>query len=243
MPPAESARPPDLINGYAVHTYTINLSDGPLRLLGPRDPDALLDDPRTEERYHAENEFLPYWARPWGAAVLLAEWIVNQPAPRSGSTALELGCGLGLVGLAAARRGWRVTLTDYDADAIAFAGASAALNAIPVFDDADAMDRDGAAAIALLDWTRPPARRRVDLVLAADILFEARWVEPVAAFLVSAVEFDRALIADPDRRTAAGFSDALRARGMIVTQHACSGVEPDGAPVSGTLYDIRPASV
>ena len=62
---------------------------------------------------------MPYWAYLWPGAYLLAEAVVREPWPepvdgRILLEALEIGCGLGLAGLAALARGLRVQFTDYD---------------------------------------------------------------------------------------------------------------------------------
>jgi predicted nicotinamide N-methyase len=64
----------------------------------PRDFEDLL----TEEAF-VQEELLPYWAHLWPSAVALAE----ELAPRSlrGARTLELGCGLGLPSVVAARGG------------------------------------------------------------------------------------------------------------------------------------------
>src|SRR5213593_2401125 len=65
----------------------------------------------------------PYWAHRWTGAAVLAEAV-----PRGARSAVELGCGLGLPGLAAARRGAHVTFVDRVAAPLAFVRASAAAN-------------------------------------------------------------------------------------------------------------------
>ena len=60
-----------------------------LRLLRPRDAEALLD----EEAFERE-EFLPYWAELWPSSLALARAIAGRAL--RGARTLELGCGLGL---------------------------------------------------------------------------------------------------------------------------------------------------
>jgi predicted nicotinamide N-methyase len=45
---------------------------------------------------------VPYWARPWPSGIALAQAVAASP-PARGASALEIGCGLGLPSLAAAR--------------------------------------------------------------------------------------------------------------------------------------------
>ena len=83
-----------------------------LRLLRPRDTEALLD----EEAFEHE-EFLPYWAELWPSSLALARTIAGRAL--RGARTLELGCGLGLPSIAAALAGGRVLATDWSPEAIA----------------------------------------------------------------------------------------------------------------------------
>src|SRR3954451_7345249 len=82
-----------------------------LSVLRPRDSEALLDEHAFED-----DEFLPYWAELWPSGVARARHV----APRAlrGARVVELGCGLGLPSLAAARAGGRVLATDWAAPAL-----------------------------------------------------------------------------------------------------------------------------
>src|ERR687897_1647997 len=54
---------------------------------------------------------VPYWARPWPSGVGLAGALYDDP-PAEGTTVLELGCGLALPSVIAARAGATVLATD-----------------------------------------------------------------------------------------------------------------------------------
>ncbi len=62
----------------------------------------------------------PYWADVWPAAVAVARWLGRQ-GDLVGASVLDLGCGLGVPGAAAARGGAAVTFADLHRDALAFA--------------------------------------------------------------------------------------------------------------------------
>jgi predicted nicotinamide N-methyase len=134
-----------------------------LRLLRPESPEALID-----EDAFADDEFLPYWAELWPASLALAAAL---PARLDGVRVVELGCGLGVPALVAAARGAEVTATDWAEDAIALLRENAARNGLALRAEAR-------------DW-REPWDERFDLALAADVLYERRNVEPVAALLAT----------------------------------------------------------
>ena len=111
-----------------------------LRLLRPRDSEALLD----EEAFERE-EFLPYWAELWPSSLALARAIAGRAL--RGARTLELGCGLGLPSIAAALAGGRVLATDWSADAVELTAANA--------------ERNGAGLDTLVcSWTEPDAAPR-----------------------------------------------------------------------------------
>jgi predicted nicotinamide N-methyase len=157
-----------------------------LRLLRPRDTDALLDEHAFEH-----EEYLPYWAELWPSSLALAR-AVGARALR-GARTLELGCGLGLVSIAAAFAGGRVLATDWSPDAVAMTRANA--------------ERNGAELETLVcSWTEPgPLVERApwDLVLASDVLYEARNVDALLPLLPRLGA--EAWIADPGRRPAERF--------------------------------------
>jgi predicted nicotinamide N-methyase len=162
-----------------------------LRLLRPRDAEALLD----EEAFERE-EFLPYWAELWPSSLALAR-AVGVRALR-GARTLELGCGLGLPSIAAALAGARVLATDWSSEAVAMTAANA--------------ERNGAAVETLVcSWTEPEpllAHAPWDLVLASDVLYEARNGDALLELLPRLT--DDVWLADPGRRPAERFLEAAR---------------------------------
>ncbi len=168
-----------------------------LELERPADAAALID----EERF-ADDEFLPYWAEQWPSGIALAGHL--GAADLSGARVLELGCGLGLPSLVAAARGGHVVATDWSPDALALLRRNAARNGVSL-------------AVAAADWRHPdafPPLGPFDLVLGADVLYEARNVVPLASLL--RLLGAPALIADPGRRHADGFLDAVRREGWTI---------------------------
>src|SRR5207237_3961015 len=98
----------------------------------PSETDAALEHPVVRAAFTAD-EYMPYWVDLWPAARMLAKWIVRQSWP-GGLHALEVGCGLGLPGVAALSMGLRVTFSDCDATALRFAAGNARLNGLSDFD-------------------------------------------------------------------------------------------------------------
>jgi SAM-dependent methyltransferase len=203
-------------------------------LLVPADSDALLDDALVAARF-AQDEYMPYWAALWPAAFLLADAVAAWgpvPADAEPPHVLELGCGLGLVGLVALNGGYRVTCSDYDEDALAFVQASARQNGLPT------------PTTRLLDWRQTYDDLRPDRILAADVLYEARNLEPVARFVARHLKPDGfALIADANRTTADPFGTVAQECGLRVAVTPAE--RPDagsGRPMEGRIFTCSVAA-
>ncbi len=168
-----------------------------LTLRRPRDPEALID-----EEAFAQDEFLPYWAELWPAALALARAL---PADVAGCAVIEVGCGLGLPALVAAARGARVTAIDWAPDAIELLRENAARNGLVL-----------EATVA--DWRS--FEGSFDLALAADVLYEQRNVEPLLELLPELAP--TVLLAEPGRP--AGLEFLRRARACWQIEEVADGV-------------------
>jgi predicted nicotinamide N-methyase len=160
-----------------------------LALLRPRDTDALLDEEAFEH-----DEFLPYWAELWPSALALARMVAARAL--HGARTLELGCGLGLPSLAAALAGGRVLATDWSPDAVAMTARNA--------------ERNGLFVDTLVcSWTAPEPLLELgpwDLVLASDVLYEARNGDALAPLLPRLLApHGQVWLADPGRPAAEAF--------------------------------------
>jgi predicted nicotinamide N-methyase len=191
----------------------------------PDGSDRYLDHPSVRSAFAAE-EYLPYWADLWPAARMLAKAVLREPWP-AGQEVFELGCGLGLPGIAALSVGLHVTFSDYDATALRFAADNARANG---FDDFRQLQ---------LDWRSPPADLRVPVVLASDLVYELRNVAPLVAFLKRVLlPGGLCLMTDQDRVPSHALRETLTAEGLRFTTQPMRAGEPGGRRVKGTLYRI-----
>jgi Methyltransferase small domain len=100
----------------------------------PAGLDHLFDHPAVRSAY-ASDEYIPYWADLWPAAVMLGEVVLAEPWADN-LEALEFGCGLGISGMAALSRGLHVTFSDVDEAAVQLAASNARLNGFEQFETA-----------------------------------------------------------------------------------------------------------
>ena len=116
----------------------------------------------------------PLWAKIWEASAVLACYLVSLP-PDPSKRMLEIGCGLGLVGIAAARAGHRVTMTEIDTDAINFARANTLVNGCPE------------VGVELLDWHAPELKGRFDYIVGSETTYKPEDIDALESL------FDRYL--------------------------------------------------
>jgi predicted nicotinamide N-methyase len=163
-----------------------------LDILRPPSAEELIDEAAFDE-----DEFLPYWAELWPSGLALARHVAAlDPA---GLRVLELGCGLGLPSLAAALRGADVLATDWAEDAIELVRRNAERNGVFV-------------RAARVRWSDPEPLLRAapwDLVLGADLLYEARNAEQLADLIPKLG--GETLLAEPGRPYAKEFLERFEA--------------------------------
>jgi predicted nicotinamide N-methyase len=163
-----------------------------LSILRPPSADELIDEAAFDD-----EEFLPYWAELWPSGLVLARYVSGLEL--AGRKVLELGCGLGLPSLAAALRGANVLATDWADDAIDLLRQNAERNGAPV-------------RVARVRWSEPEPLLRAapwDVVLGADLLYEERNADQLAA-LLPRLGGD-VLLAEPGRPYAKDFLDRFHA--------------------------------
>jgi predicted nicotinamide N-methyase len=182
-----------------------------LGLLRPRDAEALLDEHAFEH-----EEFLPYWAELWPSGLALARFIGSRAL--RGARTLELGCGLGLPSLAAALAGGRVLATDWSAESVRMTARNAERNDLHL-------------ETLQCSWTEPEPlleRGPWDLVLASDVLYEARNGDALLPLLPRLLApKGEVWLAEPGRTTSTGFLD--RAAHVFAIERRPARELPQGA--------------
>jgi len=186
-----------------------------LTISRPVDYDQLIDDAAADPEQN-----LPYWAELWPSGVALAAKIAGDPAITRGRRVLELGCGLGVTAIAALKAGADLLVTDYSPEALTLC----ALNAL---------DQAGVAPRSLqVNWrdlgSPLHAGEAFPIVLAADVLYERRDVEPLLTLVDRVVAPGGDLwLAEPGRPAAAQFLEAMPAGEWTEESDQCAGPWPD----------------
>jgi predicted nicotinamide N-methyase len=224
---------PSLETRFKTRIHRLEVGGRTIDLPAPQDPDALLDDPEVARRYKADN-YMPYWPIVWPSGLMLASRILREAGsppepPATGARCIDLGCGLGATGIAAALRGWHVTFTDYDREAVLFAKHNALRNGVPP-------ERIRGLE---MDW-RQPTGETFPWVVASDVLYERRLHPLILHALKNLLaKGGVAWLSDPNRTSAEDFPLAAVEAGFRVQTHNMEGETFGGGKQSGQLFVVQ----
>ena len=129
--------------------------------------------PKTIDRFidfdNIEHDF-PLWAKIWKASWILAEYVAKHP-PDSAKTILEIGSGIGVVGVVASFFGHHITLTEYNEHALNFSRANAEIN------------QCRGVNVEKLDWHQPDLDETYAWIIGSEVLYHDRDFEYLFALL------------------------------------------------------------
>ena len=129
----------------------------------------------------------PYWAYRWGGGLALARHVLDHPEAVQGHRVLDLGCGSGIIAIAATKAGAiQVVAADTDRYALAATALYASANGVTL-------------TTVCVDLTAGPPPD-VDVILVGDLFYEVELAVRVTAFLACCVSAGRTvLVGDPGR--------------------------------------------
>lgn len=187
------------------------ISLGPYQFTFTRvaDPDAVLDEICRQETLAQQGIKprrqlrMPYWAAVWESALGVAQYLLSRDsaAPLRDRSALDLGCGMGLAGMAMAAMGARVTLADIETASLLFA-------------KLNTLQWPGRCDVRRCDWQRDDLGQRFDVIVGSDVLYEVAQWDFIEPFLRKHLAEDgKVIIGEPGRPKAEVFPEWIRARG------------------------------
>ncbi|MGD2271633.1 MAG: methyltransferase [Desulfobacterales bacterium] len=157
--------------------------------------------PRCIERFIDPRDPLrnfPLWSKIWLSSLILADYLARQPVDPA-KRFLEIGAGVGLVSIVAARRGHVFTLTEHDPHALDFARANAQLNKCYELD------------IRSLDWCAPDLEESFDYIVGSEVLYDQRVFPPLSKLFKNVLRPDGTVIlAGETRKTDMAFYKVMQ---------------------------------
>ncbi len=115
---------------------------------------------------------LPLWSKIWPASILLSYLLLSMPEGKGSKTVLELGAGVGLCGLCAACRKYRVTISDNHEDSLLFARTNILRNNL-----------QNQARVKEIDFLKDELNENFDLIIGSEILYLEYYYPALLAFL------------------------------------------------------------
>lgn len=161
-------------------------------------------DEKAQEAVFVED-LCPYFGVVWPAARGVSEHIANMGTWLKGKTVLELGCGLALPSMVAAKLGAKVVATDFHPDVPQFLENNMRLNDLT---SAQIEYRN-------YNWTTAEPLGQFDFVVGSDVLYESTHPSDVArALAANCARGSHILLGDPGRVYLQPCLDALKELGF-----------------------------
>jgi predicted nicotinamide N-methyase len=169
----------------------IDIEGGPLVVMQPADAAEIPDKHEVDWA-----PVVPYWSVLWRSGVALAKELARLDL--RGRRVVELGCGLGVPSLAAARAGAEVLASDQEPEAIALLMRNARENGVEL-------------SVLQANWSSPDellAAAPFDLAVAADVLYMRQSVAQLLELLPRLAP--EIWLADPGRSFTEPFFERAR---------------------------------
>ncbi len=174
------------------------------------------------------DDFIPYWTELWPSAKGLSSFLAENLHIIKDENIFEIGCGLGLPSLISAKLGaQKVVATDLIEDALDHVILNASLNGVSEL-----------VEVKIADWTKMEVSdwSSFEVILAADIIYEKRFVDEFINFIskiISSHQEKLVVIAEPQRQVAATMIKELKMNSKLNIQTTSVEVES-----RGTIFNI-----
>ncbi|MCA9120931.1 MAG: hypothetical protein H6822_31445 [Planctomycetaceae bacterium] len=204
--PTESVTTRTIPGGWSERE--VALGEHVVRISLPAQPDEFLEQLEWSDATAQEAD--PYWAELWPASLSMARLILLK-SWRPHTSAVELGCGIGVVGLAGLLSGLEVEFTDRVNLAVDTAVENARRNGFP------------RAVGRVLDWANPPLHQ-YSVVLASDVLYDQKLHSVLLNAIDALLKPEGACwLGDPGRSAAVEFCELAATRGFQLAMSDESG--------------------
>lgn len=117
---------------------------------------------------------MQWWTKIWEPSFVLALFMGKTP-PVKGHRVLEIGAGMGIVGVYAALCGHDITISDISEDALLFARAHAIMNGC------------SHVPVVAIDWRLPYTDRPFEMIIGSEVVYDRRTYDILVSFLDQAL--------------------------------------------------------
>lgn len=153
------------------------------------------------------DQYCPYFGVIWPAGRTLTQWIHDKGINfLGGKRILEIGCGLAVPSLLAAKMGAGVTVSDLHTEVPKFLAKNLELNRLSGID------------FKAIDWRHHDiVRGAFDIIIGSDLVYEKDNPATLATFLDAVADMNTTVvITDPGRFYLRDFQDVMASRGFVL---------------------------
>lgn len=151
---------------YALELMPIAIGGKKLELYNIADWSGFVDRLTAEGESYMEK--FPFWVKTWESSIVLADYLLRLGLPKDASI-LELGAGMGVVGLFLGAFGHHVTITDYEEDALCLLRKNVRHNGLHT------------VSVEKLDWNNPGLTKTYDIICGSELIYKDTFIPPIIA--------------------------------------------------------------
>jgi predicted nicotinamide N-methyase len=149
---------------YELELMPIAIGGKKLQLYGIRNWDVFVNN-LAEKGEEYIKEF-PFWVKIWEASIVLTEHLIRIGLEKK-KEILEIGAGMGVTGLFLGAFGHKVTITDYEEDALELVRMNVEQNGL------------NNVSVKKLDWNNPDLTGRYDIICGSELVYNETSIGPI----------------------------------------------------------------
>jgi predicted nicotinamide N-methyase len=151
---------------YRLELMPIAIGGKKLELFNIADWTGFVESLAAEGESYIEK--FPFWVKTWESSIVLADHLLRLGLPKDASI-LEIGAGMGVLGLFLGACGHNVTITDYEEDALCLLRMNIRHNGLDN------------VSVEKLDWNNPGLTRTYDIICGSELIYKETFIPPIIA--------------------------------------------------------------
>ena len=112
----------------------------------------------------------PFWVKIWESSIVLTDYLAGIGLEKD-KEILEIGAGMGVTGLFLGAFGHKVTITDYEDDALELLRLNVEQNGL------------NNVTVKKLDWNNPDLEKKYDIICGSELIYKESSIEPIMSLL------------------------------------------------------------
>ena len=149
---------------YELEVIPIAIGGKKLDLFGLANWDVFVKN--LEEQGEEYIRKFPFWVKIWEASVVLADHLIRIGLGKE-KDILEIGAGMGVTGLFLGAFGYKITVTEYEEDALELLRMNVEHNGLDT------------VTVKKLDWNHPDLTETYDVICASELIYNVTFMEPI----------------------------------------------------------------